>query len=147
MINQIEAEPLPVGRRVPVKEYVNSSPLFANSNHGQDMQSRSSQPDPIAVTETETYHTLLTRAQRRTGGVPAESIVRHVLSVTHGGDWPVQREALEAVLRRCASVQADEIQIVGRPRGRLKPVFMMKTAENGSGGDAMPVRKLVAGRS
>ena len=66
---------------------------MSNSNHGQDMQSRSSQPDPTTVTESETYQTLLTRAHRRTGGVPAESIVRHVLSVTRGGDWPVQRSA------------------------------------------------------
>jgi hypothetical protein len=87
------------------------------------MQSQSSQPDPSAVTETETYQTLLTRAQRRTGSVPAESIVRHVLSVTHGGDWPVQREALEAVLRRCASAHADEIQIVGRPRGGVLGLY------------------------
>lgn len=100
------------------------------------MQSRSSQPDPIAVTETETYQTLLTRAQRRTGGVPAESIVRHVLSVTHGGDWPVQREALEAVLRRCASVQADEIQIVGRPRGGVLGLY----ATRRGGSRARPYR-------
>jgi hypothetical protein len=66
------------------------------------MQSRSSQSAAMAITETETYQTMLARAHRRTGGVPPEGIVRHVLSVTHGGDWPVQRDALEAVLRRCA---------------------------------------------
>src|SRR3989304_921676 len=73
----------------------------------------------IPVTDSETYQTLLARAHRRTGGVSPERIVRHVLSVTHGGDWPGQRDALDAVLRRCASPQTDEIQIVGRPRGRL----------------------------
>ena len=82
------------------------------------MQSRSSQPEAIAITESEAYQTLLARARRRTGGVPAERIVRHVLSVTQGGDWPIQRDALEAVLRRCASAHTDEIQIVGRPRSR-----------------------------
>ncbi|HEV8317544.1 MAG TPA: hypothetical protein VGQ10_09050 [Vicinamibacterales bacterium] len=94
------------------------------------MQSRSSQPDPTTVTESETYQTLLTRAQRRTGGVPAESIVRHVLSVTRGGDWPVQREALEAVLRRCASVHADEIQIVGRPRGGVLGLYATRRGDS-----------------
>ncbi|MQA31573.1 MAG: hypothetical protein GEU82_17355 [Luteitalea sp.] len=83
------------------------------------MLSRSFQSDAIAATESETYQTLLARAHRRTGRVPPESIVRHVLSVTHGGDWPVQRDALDAVLRRCASAHTDEIQIVKRPRGRL----------------------------
>ena len=46
------------------------------------MQSRSSQSEAIAITESETYQTLLARAHRRTGGVPPERIVRHVLSVT-----------------------------------------------------------------
>ena len=54
----------------------------------ENMQSRPSQPEAIADTESEAYQTLLARAHRRTGGVPAERIVRHVLSVTHGGDWP-----------------------------------------------------------
>jgi hypothetical protein len=67
--------------------------------------------------------TLLTRAHRRTGGVPPERIVRHVLSVTQGGDWSIQRDALDAVLRRCASTHTDEIQIVGRPRGRLQGLY------------------------
>jgi superfamily II DNA or RNA helicase len=83
------------------------------------MLSRSFQSDAIATTGSETYQTLLARAHRRTGRVPPESIVRHVLSVTHGGDWPVQRDALDAVLRRCASAHTDEIQIVKRPRDRL----------------------------
>src|SRR5881409_1494462 len=77
------------------------------------------EPEAIAITESETYRTLLARAHRRTGGVPPERLVRHVLSVTHGGDWPVQRDALDAALRRCASTHSDEIQIVGLPRGRL----------------------------
>src|SRR6266571_6876119 len=87
------------------------------------MQSRSSGPEASAITENETYQTLLARAHRRTGGVPPERLVRHVLSVTHGGDWPVQRDALDAVLRRCASTHTDEIQIVGRPRGRLLGLY------------------------
>jgi len=62
--------------------------------------------------------------------VPPEQIVRHVLSVTHGGDWPVQRDALEAVLRRCASAHTDEIQIVGRPR--VRPLGLYATRRQGS---------------
>ena len=87
------------------------------------MQSPSSQLEAIAITETEAYQTLLALARRRTGGVPAERIVRHVLSVTQGGDWPIQRDALEAVLRRCASTRTDEIQILGRPRSRLLGLY------------------------
>ena len=103
------------------------------------MQSRSSQPTAIAVAESETYQTLLARAQRRTGGVPAERIVRHVLSVTDGGDWPVQRDALDATLRRCVSAQTDEIQIVKRPRGRLIGLYATRCR----GSRARPYRTLL----
>ncbi|MBI3047738.1 MAG: DEAD/DEAH box helicase [Acidobacteria bacterium] len=97
------------------------------------------EPEAIAITESETYQTLLARAHRRTGGVPPESIVRHVLSVTHGGDWPVQHDALDAVLRRCASAHTDEIQIVGRPQGRLLGLY----ATRRQGSRARPYRTLL----
>jgi hypothetical protein len=90
------------------------------------MQSRPSETETIPASETETYQTLLARAQRRTGGVPAHGIVRHVLSVTSGGDWPVRRDGLEAVLRRIASAHAEEIQILERPRGRLLGIYVTR---------------------
>src|SRR5207244_11790422 len=83
--------------------------------------------------------TRLLRAHWRTGGVPPERIVRDILSVTHGGDWPVQRDALDAVLRRCASAHTDEIQIVGRPRGRLLGLY----ATRRRGSRARPYRTLL----
>jgi superfamily II DNA or RNA helicase len=88
---------------------------------------------------SESYQTLLARAQRRTGGLLPEKIVYHVLSVTQGGDWPVQREALEAVLRRCGSARADEIRIVGRPRGRVLGLY----ATRRGGSRARPYRTLI----
>ena len=81
-------------------------------------------------------------SRARTGGRAAcrpRRIVRHVLSVTHGGDWPVQRDALDAVLRRCASAHTDEIQIVGRPRGRLLGLY----ATRRRGSRARPYRTLL----
>jgi hypothetical protein len=105
------------------------------------MRTRSSQSDAIAITntESETYQALLVRAHRRTGGVSPESIVRHVLSATQGGDWPVQRDALDAVLRRCASAHTDEIQIVRRPRGRPLGLYAMRRR----GSHATPYRTLL----
>ena len=103
------------------------------------MQSLTSRPGAIDVTEPETYRTLLARAHRRTGRLPAEAVVRHVLSVTRGGDWPVQRDALDAVLRRCASAHADEIRIVARPRGRRLGLY--GTRRRGS--RARPYRTLL----
>ena len=103
------------------------------------MPRRSLQPNATATSESETWQTLLGRSHRQTGRMPAESIVRHVLSVTQGGDWPVQRDALDAVLRRYASARTDEIQIVARPRGRL--VGLYATRRRGS--RARPYRTLL----
>jgi hypothetical protein len=103
------------------------------------MESRSSQLDAIGITESEKYQALIARAHRRTGAVPHESIVRHVLSITRGGDWAVQRDALDAVLRRCASTHADEIQIVGRPRGQRLGLYATRRL----GARARPYRTLL----
>jgi hypothetical protein len=119
-----------------VKEYVTRGHRRSNE---ENMQSRSSPLDAVAITESEAYQALLARAHRRTGRVPPESIVRHVLSVTQGGDWPVQRDALDAVLRRCASVHTDEIQMVRRPHGG--PLGLYATRRRGS--RATPYRTLL----
>ena len=73
---------------------------------------------PTVVGQTEAYETLFARARRKTGHIPADLIARHVLSVTRGADWPVQREAMEALLRRMAFAGQDRLRIATRPRGR-----------------------------
>ncbi len=113
------------------------------------MQTRSSQPrrrpgeggERLAIPDAEAYQTLLARAHRRTGELPPDTVVRHVLSVTAGGDWPVQRDALDAVLRRCTSAHTDDIRIVGRPRGRRLGLY--QTRRRGS--RARPYRTLLRG--
>src|SRR6266508_3405729 len=95
---------------------------------------------PTFAIETEAYQTLLARAQRRTGRVPPELIARHVLSVTRGADWPVQRDALEALLRRFAFARGDGLQIVTRPpRGQLLGLY----ATRRRGSPALPYRTLL----
>lgn len=37
--------------------------------------------------ESEAYQMLLARAHRKTGAIPPEIVVRHVLAVTAGADW------------------------------------------------------------
>src|SRR5262249_18064750 len=71
----------------------------------------------VPATDAETYRVLLGRAQRRTGAVDPESLVRHVLSITAEADWPVKYEAFEALLRRLMSAKADGVEIVVGPRG------------------------------
>ncbi|MEW5981924.1 MAG: SNF2-related protein [Acidobacteriota bacterium] len=79
------------------------------------MSTPPSRQDASPITDTEGYQTLLARAKRQTVGLTPERLVAHILAVTKDGDWPVQRDALEAALSRCASARADEVQVVGRP--------------------------------
>ena len=90
--------------------------------------------------ESETYQTLLARAHRRTGGVPPEVVVRHILEVTAGADWPVRREALEALLRRFSFGKSDGLRIVSGPSGgRLLGLY----ATQRRGSPARPYRTLL----
>jgi hypothetical protein len=78
-------------------------------------------PDAVAPTDlAETHAQLTADAHRRTGRVPPELVATHILSVTSGGDWPLRRDALEALLRRvkAARESAEAWTLVARPRGR-----------------------------
>jgi hypothetical protein len=63
----------------------------------------------------EAREVLVQIAGRRTQPVPAELVVDHVLALPGAWDWPVRRAALEAVLRRFASVRAQELSVVRAP--------------------------------
>lgn len=76
-------------------------------------------PVPEHPPESETFATLLLLAERRTGRIPADLLVRHILSVTAHAGWPVQRAALEAVLRRLAAAKQDELAVASAPPGGL----------------------------
>jgi superfamily II DNA or RNA helicase len=65
---------------------------------------------------TEARRVLRALARGQTGRIPPELLVEHVLSVTVGGDWAVQRAALEAVLRRLAFAEADALCVATRPK-------------------------------
>jgi superfamily II DNA or RNA helicase len=70
------------------------------------------------VNAAEARHVLLAAAKGRFGKLPAERIVEHVLQVTDGADWPVQKAALEALKRRFSFAQRDAVSIAARPAGR-----------------------------
>ncbi len=67
--------------------------------------------------DAEAYETLVQIAGRRTLHIPADLLARCVLALPGGWDWPVRRAALEAILRRVASIRTQEIAIVEGPRG------------------------------
>jgi hypothetical protein len=65
----------------------------------------------------EAFDELCSIADGATEHVPAELLSEHVLEVTDGGDWPVQRAAMEAILRRLAFAERDELRVSARPKG------------------------------
>jgi superfamily II DNA or RNA helicase len=72
--------------------------------------------------------------------VPPELIARHILSTTRGADRPVQRDALEALLRRFAFGRTDQLRIVARPpKGRRLGLYATRRA----GSPARPYRTLL----
>ena len=76
--------------------------------------------DGMALTsdaESEVYSVLLARARKKTGKIPAEPIVRHVLAIVPADEWPVRSEAMDAVLRRFVSVKEDELKVSEPPPG------------------------------
>lgn len=76
------------------------------------------------VEEREAYDVLLGLARGKTGAIPPDSLVRHVLTVTASADWPVQRAAMEAVLRRCAFGKRDRLRVAARPpNGRALGIY------------------------
>ena len=94
------------------------------------------------MTDRAAHGELLDMARGKTGAVPPEVLVEHVLAVTADGGWPVQHEGMKAVLRRCAFGKKDGLQVSARPAGD-RPLGMYRTARNGSA--ARPYRTFIAG--
>ncbi len=53
----------------------------------------------VPVAETEAYQVLMARLGRRTGAIPADLLVRHVLRCVPAHEWPTRVEAADALLR------------------------------------------------
>jgi superfamily II DNA or RNA helicase len=64
----------------------------------------------------EARESLLQIAGRRAQPIPAKLLVEHILALPEPWDWPVRREALEAILRRVASVRTQELAVADAPR-------------------------------
>ena len=87
----------------------------------------------VPVEETEAYQELMTRAGRRTGKIPAELMVRHVLACVPPHEWPTRVEAMDAVLRRLESARKDSLRVEARPAdGRLLGLYVTRRPGAGS---------------
>jgi len=69
----------------------------------------------LPVTELEAFQELRARAAGKLNNIPAEVVASHVLAVTRGADWPVQRAALDAIVRRAIFARRDDL-VVSRRR-------------------------------
>ena len=74
---------------------------------------------PLAPPETEAFAMLCDLARGKCGKLPAAWLARHALRVSEGGDFPLQRAALEALLRRVASARREGLRLTVRPSGPL----------------------------
>jgi superfamily II DNA or RNA helicase len=81
------------------------------------MRVRMATPDATLELE-ETRKVLLGAAQRRFGAILPERIVDHVLEVTRDADLAIRRAALDALIRRYAFAERDELRVNKRPAGR-----------------------------
>ncbi len=83
----------------------------------------------------ETRAVLGEMARRKGGDVPPELMAELVLAVTDGTDWPTRRAAMEALLRRAAFAERDELCIDQTPGGGLvHGVYRLKGRPSGGHG-------------
>jgi len=84
---------------------------------------------PVAVErveDLEAWQELSGRAEGRTAPIPARLLVRHVFDVVPTAEFPVRRACLEAILRRLASAERDELAVAERP-GQGEPFGAYRT--------------------
>ncbi len=95
-------------------------------------------PDP----SSEALDKLTELAHGKTRSIEPSLIARHVLRVAEGGDWPLRRGALEALLRRFQSIESEELVIAARPTGRQ--IFgLYQTRRKGRRNGARPYSTLL----
>ncbi len=96
----------------------------------------------VPVEETEAYETLIGRVFKRTGKIPPESLVRHILANVPASEWPVRVEAMDALLRRLDAAHEDKLRVESRPPGG-RMLGLWATRRPGSG--ARPYRTTLLG--
>ena len=104
------------------------------ANHGGfDAMTSALAPIEVPVAETEAFKELLSRVGRKTGKIPPELIVRHVLGCVPAQEWPTRVEAMDAVLRRMESIRRDNLRVEARPaEGRLLGLYVTRRTGSGS---------------
>jgi superfamily II DNA or RNA helicase len=77
--------------------------------------------------QTEAYKELLGRHGRKTGSIPPELLVRHVLACVPAEEWPTRADAMDAIMRRLESIRRDNLRVEARPDdGRLLGFYLTR---------------------
>lgn len=105
--------PAPAGR-----SFFTTSPEAAT--HRDDpsathASSESQAPDEPHDPNAEARQNLLMQLHRRTGAIPVELIVEHILAIVPASEWPVRVDAASAIVRRIEAAQRDGLKIATRP--------------------------------
>jgi len=82
------------------------------------------------VDEREAFAVLRSLAERKGLGISPDLLARNVLRMNEDADWPVQRAAMEALLRRADFSRRDELRVASRP-GRRSPFGVYRTRRVG----------------
>ncbi len=91
----------------------------------------------------EARSTLSGMAHEHFGALPPEFLADHVLGLDARADWPVRREALEALRRRWAFGERDGLAVAKRPAGSVLGEY----ATRAKGRKARPYRTVLDGLS
>jgi len=90
--------------------------------------------------DSEAHRVLIGLAHNKTGAIPPELLVQHVLAIHRDADWPLRRAALEALLRRCEFARRDGLRVASQPPGsRCFGSYQIRRA----GQSARPYRTLL----
>lgn len=80
--------------------------------------------------QQEAHDTLLAMAKRKTGRIPAGLLASHLLDIYRDAGWPVQRAAMEALLRRFEFARRDGLRPTQRPgRGRVLGLYRTRARD------------------
>ena len=81
--------------------------------------------------QSEAYEELLSRHGRKTGNIPPELLVRHVLACVPAQEWQTRVDAMDAVVRRLESIRRDSLRVEARPGdGRLLGFYLTRRTGN-----------------
>jgi superfamily II DNA or RNA helicase len=87
----------------------------------------------LAPEETEAYQVLMSRVGKRTGKIPPEILVLHVLNCVPAHEWPTRVEAMDAVLRRLEAAKRDKLRLEARPEsGKVLGAYATRRPGSGS---------------